>query len=113
MTPDPVPEMHLIDVVVQSDPSGFLIATSRHLPRLLVVATCNEELASHSRGSFAKRARQAWGRAVAPSPSIQVPPPRGNGAANDGPSCPPRLGTSRDQAPLGGVAPALDSMAFC
>lgn len=46
MTLEKAPEMHLIDVVVQSDPSGFLVATSRQLPKLLAVATCEIELAS-------------------------------------------------------------------
>lgn len=46
MTPDPTPEMRLIDVVVQSDQPGFVVATSRQLPKLLAVATSHEELAN-------------------------------------------------------------------
>lgn len=45
MPPEPVPPPRLIEVDVQSDESGLLIATSRHLPQLLAVSTSDEDLA--------------------------------------------------------------------
>ncbi|MFO1036330.1 MAG: hypothetical protein U1E45_05765 [Geminicoccaceae bacterium] len=45
MTPDPTPRLRLIEVDIQSDESGLLIATSRHLPKLLAVSTSDEDLA--------------------------------------------------------------------